>query len=171
MERSRSAWNAGRSETARLASMEVVMPQSKRVSERLKCFLCVVLLVGVGACTRSRLAARGPIRIGPIPSEIAFVEPLQAAGVSPQLCFEFNPPGGSHHTSEIRVVLITTAGAREPWLTTRADRRGESTVCLRDGAGGLSTAGVRTYRGVELSAKGPLTVRQLRWDASRPRSG
>lgn len=149
-----------------LAYIEVVMPRSERAGDLLKRSLCAMLLVGFGACARPELAAHGPISIGATPSEIAFVEPLQSA-VPPQLCFELHPPGGSHRTSEIRVTLVTTAGEREPWLTTIADRRGEGTVCLRDGAGGSSTVGTRTYRGVELSAKVPLSVRELRWDASR----
>lgn len=143
------------------------MPRSERASDVLKRSLCAVLLVGVAACARTRLAARGPIDIGATPIEVAFVEPLRSVGAPPQLCFEFHPPGGSFRTSEIRVALVTTEGAREPWLTTTADRRGEGLVCLRDGARGSSTGGARIYRGVELSAKAPLFVRQLRWDAPR----
>ena len=141
------------------------MSRSGRGSWVLRLSACALFALWAGACERATLVAQGPISIDATPREIAFLEPVQSPGMLPELCFEFHPPGGSRQTSEIRVALITTSGARESWLTTTADRRGEATVCLRQ-AGNLTAAGAdpsRTYRGVELSANVPLSVRQIRW--------
>ena len=110
------------------------------------------------ACARTEPVAEGPIVLDTIPKEVTFRSPVVPSGPKRELCFEFDPPGGSRAAAGIQAVLVTAEGRREEFRPVEVDRRGEALVCL------LHEAGTQArYRGVILSSARPVRVRQVRW--------
>ena len=126
-----------------------------------------VTMAAIAGCGRGKLVAPGPIHLDTTPRQIVFVEPVHAGDQRRELCLEFDPPGGSLQASSVRVVLLSTTGARETWHKPSVDRRGEATVCLIEGTSApradSGAAETLDYRGVELSSDVPLSLRQIRW--------
>lgn len=132
--------------------------------------LLILFIVAVlTACDRPQSVVDGPFNIGPSPSEVSFTSPALVTGPRRELCFLFDPPGGSHSAHGIHTVLITVLGRRDSVKTLAVDRRGESRVCLvaEPLPDSLSSDTGAIYRSVELSSPVPLRIARLEWRTGR----
>ena len=123
----------------------------------------VALLGSVAACGRPPILADGPIEVSERPTTVRFVQPVPSSGPTWELCFEFAPPGGSHHAATIHATLVSASGSRAPIRAQALDRRGESTVCqIGQAATPQPEAAGIVYESVELSSDVPLRIRGIR---------
>jgi len=119
-------------------------------------------VVAMMACDSGPRLADGPIDITEGPKMVRFHRPVEASGLSWELCFEFDLPGDSHSASAIEVALVSSSGGRFPLIDPTLDRRGESIVCQITGLPAtVPGEAPEVYDGVVLSSSVPIRLRGL----------
>jgi len=121
----------------------------------------IVMIICMTGCSREPLLADGPLEITQQPTVVRLPQSCAPRRSEWRLCFEFDPPGDSHHAAAIQVVLIAESGERVPLMDPAIDRVGEAAVC-QIAALVPPHAGQSAFRGVELSSVPPVRVRAIR---------
>jgi len=134
----------------------IMVPRAwRRVPTRSRAIFGALTIAGCADETGTSLARDISLDRGT--TTVPFAAPLVAAAGPHAVCFEFARPGDSQVARSLTVILESDDGVPDT-VRGRADRIGESSVCLRD-----STGSPRRYRALIIGAPHRAAVRHLEW--------